>query len=286
MDDGGLVLRAPAKVNLHLGIYPGRDERGYHRADSLMVALDVCDIVRVAPAAGLSLTCEPDVGVAPQRNIAWKAAARLAEALGREPNVAIAIEKRLPAEAGLGGGSSDGGAVLRGLCELWGVDAADARVVEVARSLGADVPFFLDPRPTLLVGAGDVPERVLAAPEIPVVLVRPGGPGVSTPAAYAAFDAAPIEPPSAEALCRALDAGDALAAAGLLYNNLEPAAVELVPAIGEVLSWLRSQDGVRAAQVCGSGSCCFALCESDEAARAVAAIAPDGWWSCATHTIS
>ena len=281
----GIALRAPAKLNLHLGIYPGRDERGYHRADSVMCGVALADVVRIEPAGELCLTTSVDVRVPQERNTAFRAARALCEALGMSEGYAIHLEKHVPSQAGLGGASSDAASVILGLCALWERDAADPQVVRVAASIGADVPFFLDMNPALLVGAGDVLEESFPALQADVVLVRPDA-GVSTPAAYAEFDREPTEPRGARGMCDALAAGDARAVASLLYNNLEPAANRLAPVTAEVRAWLAACPGVWGARLTGSGSCVYGLCESEEAARAAADDArAKNWWSCATKTV-
>ena len=289
-----LELEAPAKLNLHLGIYDQLDVRRYHRADSLMVALDLCDTVLVEESAGdlPALVCEPPVEVCAKKNTAYRAAVALAERVGRTPAVSIRLAKRIPAQSGMGGSSSDAAAVLKGLCELWGLEVDDERVMDAARSVGADVPFFLDPVPTLLVGAGDVVAQKFPLPAEPisVVLVRPEGPGVSTPAAYAAFDEEHEEPADAGELCAELRAGGATARriAPLLANNLDPVACRLLPAVAEVRAWLLARDDVLGGQVTGSGSCVFGLCANDEDSRRVARAAQEnfGAWAKSAHIVS
>ena len=276
---------APAKVNLYLGIHEGRDARGYHAADSLMAAVSLFNRVAVEKAASFELALEPPLDLAPQKTACFRAARALAEAVGREPKVRIAIERAIPDGSGFGGASSDAAAVLLCLCELWGIEPSDARVVDAARATGADVAFFLDPRPTLLAGVGDEPVEVFAdVPNMPVALVRPFGEGVSTPAAYSTFDANPQELPSSEPLCAALRAGDIRAVAANLANNLAPAARVLNPRAAEAESWLRAQPGVLGAQITGSGAASFAICESVEAAETIAAAAKThAWWSFAAQ---
>lgn len=282
-----IEVRAPAKINLHLGIHPGRDERGYHRADSIMVGVGIYDVVRISAGDGLTLTTSVDCGVPAEKNTAFHAARVLCQTLGRDENYAIHIEKHIPSQAGLGGASSDAAAVLLGLCSLWGVDALDERVVATARSIGADVPFFLTMAPSYLTGAGDVLEETFPPlGEVPVVLVRPDA-GVSTVEAYREFDAHPAKPRPVVGMCAALRAGSVCGVEASLYNNLEPAANRLVPVTAEVRQWLDAQPGVRAAQMSGSGSCVFALCESSAAAARIAQDAQETrkWWSCATTTV-
>lgn len=281
-----VCLKAPAKLNLHLGIYSELDERRYHRADSLMVALDLCDEIMVEnllcasgevatePQDTPVVVCEPPVGIPSQKNTVYRAARALGERLNHAPNVRIHVRKHVPDQSGMGGSSSDAAAVLRALCELWDVSPQDDAVADAARCVGADVPFFLDPVPTLLVGAGDVVAQKFPAPSEPfsVVLVRPKGQGVSTPVAYAAFDQSPTEPSDPKPLCEVLEGGHAIASdvACLLANNLDPVACRLLPQVGEVRSWLLAQDGVLGGQVTGSGSCVFAICASDRDAARIA----------------
>lgn len=295
-----ITLRAPVKVNLHLGIYPGRDERGYHRADSVMIALALGDVVTVralprpTPDAqrmgGVLLEMSEDVGVDYRKNTAWIAATRLREALAHGDTtaapIAIAIEKGVLPQSGLGGSSSDAASVILALCLMWNVSPGDERVVAVARSVGADVPFFLDPAPSYLSGAGDVLEETFPEmSDVPVVLVRPRE-GVSTAAAYRAFDEAPTTPPAADAMRAALRAGDVREVAGCLYNNLGPVAEALVPDDARIARWLAGQRGVLGAQVSGSGSCVFALCDTARRADELALLAREhGWWSAATQTV-
>ncbi len=282
-----IELLAPAKLNVHLGIHPGRDERGYHKADSVMVGVALADRMIIQSADALSLTTSVDCGVPQERNTVFRAARALCQAFGRPEGYAIHVQKNVPSQAGMGGASSDAASVLLGLCTLWDQDPLDERVVAVARGVGADVPFFLTLNPALLTGAGDVlAEEFPVLPDVPIALVRPDA-GVSTVEAYRAFDEDPIEPPSPEAMCAALRASDATAVAAALYNNLEPAANRLAPVTAEVRAWLEAQAGVVAAQLTGSGSCVFAFCESHEAAARVAKDAQETrkWWSCATTTV-
>ena len=288
-----VVLRAPAKVNLHLGVYPCLDEQGYHRVDSLMVALDVADEVVVserADGAPLVVRCEPSIDLPQEKNTAYRAAVALAESVGRSACVDVLLRKRLPSQAGLGGASSDAASTLLGLCTLWSIDSRDSDVAEVARSVGADVAFFLDPVPTLLVGRGDVVAEKFPqfTYRVPVVLARPAGDGVSTPVAYRAFDQQHEDPAEAEELCALLRSGRAEPAqvARLLSNNLDPVACRLLPQVDRTKTWLLEQDEVLGGQVCGSGSTVFGICATAEDARKVAARAASclgpGAWTAAT----
>lgn len=293
--DPAITIAAPAKINLYLGVHAQKDAEGYHRVDSVMAALELTDTVEIEPAAdgGLAVGTEPELNIPQERNTAWRAAVELGEALGRSLDVHIRIRKRIPVCAGLGGPSTDAAAVLMGLCELWGTDVADPRVEEAARSVGADVAFFLHASPAYLSGRGDVLEEVLPTLDnVPVVLVKPLEGGLSTVEAYRRFDEAPAGVPELEPLLSALRDGRADEVPALVANNLKDASCALEPRIAQVLCWLRAQPDVLAADMCGSGPTCYALCKNTgaagriatEAARAPEAEAAGGWWTCATMT--
>ncbi|MBM6775402.1 4-(cytidine 5'-diphospho)-2-C-methyl-D-erythritol kinase [Olsenella profusa] len=281
-----VVVETPCKVNLHLGVHHQKDARGYHRVDSVMVPVALTDTVEARPARGLSVRFEPALEVPVEKTGVWRAATLLAEALGVAPDVELRVRARIPVRAGLGGSSADAGAALRALCELWGVDALDERVVGVARRVGADVAFFLRPEPALFLGAGDVFERAFPALDAYLALVMPSSGGGSTPQAYAEFDRSGIDPAPYGGMCAALEGGDVAVVAARLHNNLADAARALCPEVAVVEGWLRAQPGVLAAQVTGSGSCSFALCEGERAACEVAerAASERGWRSWATKT--
>lgn len=281
------VLETPCKVNLYLGVHFGRDERGYHRVDSVMVPVALFDTIEVADSPELEVRHTPALEVAPERTSVWRAATLLAAELGVEPCVRIDVRVSIPERAGLGGSSADAGATLRLLAKRWGTDARDERVVSVARRVGADVAFFLDPRPGLYVGAGDRLERTFPGFEAPLVLVMPEVDGGSTPEAYAEFDRMGEAPRDYAAACAALASGDVRAMARELYNNLAPAACSLCAEVARAERWLAGQEGVVGSQVTGSGSCSFALCESvEDTDRIAAAARARGWRAWSTVTLS
>lgn len=295
---GRQIIQIPCKVNLHLGIHTQKDQRGYHKVDSLMVPVALYDTVVVDDAPELTVTHEPQLCVLPERTTTWKAAVLLANKLGISPDVSIDVQVHIPEKAGLGGSSADAAATLYLLAQRWGIDPLDSLVVEVAKAVGADVAFFLDPRPSLMLGAGDMlVETYTSTIDAPLAIVLPAETGVVTKEAYDQFDASPIAPESYENLSALLRAAGQDAAsielapdnaaaskqfiqqvAGLLFNNLAPAAKSLKPQVAEVEEWLKAQPGVLGAQVSGSGSSSFALCESQDAANAIAVAAQAKGW--------
>ena len=295
---GRQIIQIPCKVNLHLGIHTQKDQRGYHKVDSLMVPVALFDTVVVDDAPELTVTHEPQLCVLPERTTTWKAAVLLANKLGVSPDVSIDVQVHIPEKAGLGGSSADAAATLYLLAQRWGVDPLDSLVVEVAKAVGADVAFFLDPRPSLMLGAGDtLVETYASTVDAPLAIVLPAETGVVTKEAYDQFDTSPIAPESYEQLSALLYADGQDAAgmepapdnaaaskqliqqvASLLFNNLAPAAKSLKPQVAEVEEWLKAQSGVLGAQVSGSGSSSFALCESQDAADAIASAAQAKGW--------
>lgn len=186
------VAPAYAKINLHLGIYPHNvGESGYHRADSVMAALELADTVTLsynehAQQNAVVMDAGPDVAM--KDNTAFRALEAMCQTFHKQPAYTVTIQKHIPAQAGLGGSSSDAATTIKLLCKFWGIDALDARVVRVAQSIGADVAFFLHPIPAYLNGVGaTLQESFEHVPSIPCVIVRPQA-GVSTPVAYRLFD--------------------------------------------------------------------------------------------------
>ena len=288
---GWLKLIAPAKVNLHLAIGARRDD-GYHDAVSVMHALNLHDVVymRRKPAdaeeparPSTRLVACGDVTVpelASDDNIATKAVAKLAERFGREDaGIEIRIEKNIPAQGGLGGGSSDAAAALVGAARLWGIDPNDPAIEQTARQLGSDVAFFLHGGCSCYEGTGDVFIRALEPSKRSVALVKPEG-GVSTAEAYRAFDAQPQPIPGELAdQVRAVAAADDIT----LFNNLAAASEALMPQLADIRTWLLAQLGVESALLCGSGATTFAVCDSfAQACQVVADARKKGLWARAT----
>ena len=287
MTDWSLTLSAPAKINLYLGVHTERDARGYHKVDSLMAAVGLADTVTVAPAQELTVQTVPASDFPMQKNTAYRAAVAMAEHYGREANICVTIGKHIPLCAGLGGPSTDAAAVIVALAELWGIDRTDPALDDIARSIGADVPFFLHASPAFYVGGGDVlATEYPALPTAPVVLVKPREASVSTIEAYRRFDETPVPAEKPGAIASALRSGDAETAYALVHNNLGVISAQMEPQIQTVLDWLRAQNGTVAVDVCGSGACSFAICNTAATAANLAEAAQqNGWWSCSTELI-
>ncbi|MBI5231209.1 MAG: 4-(cytidine 5'-diphospho)-2-C-methyl-D-erythritol kinase [Coriobacteriales bacterium] len=279
-----VTVLAPAKVNLFLGVGERRDD-GYHEVATVLQTLALADEITLEISDTPRLTSDTDLGIAPEDNLAMRAVAALAEAVGRDADLSIELRKSIPAGAGLGGGSSDAAAALMGAAHLWCQSQGDPLIAEVAASIGADVPFFLEGGAALYRNRGDVLDRRLESARASVLLVKPDA-SVPTAEAYAAFDADPRPAGSPAGVIGALEMRDARALGLALRNNLAPAAESLVGEVGVALAWCRDQAGVLGAEVSGSGSAVFALFAEDDLAEHAARVAKAsfGWWTTATAT--
>ena len=274
-------LVAPAKVNLFLGVGEALPD-GYHRLETVFHALELHDVVTVEEAPALAVTTEPVLDVHPHDNLAYRAALAMGRVMGEEPCFAVHLEKHVPHGAGLAGGSSDAAATIAGIAHLRGMEPTSPACLSAAASVGADVPFALVGGAALMTRRGDLLERSLPAMSTPVLLVKPAA-GVPTAAAYRAFDADPVPPGDPAAVIAALEAGDPRTLAQALSNSFEAVARTIVPEVGDILDWLRVEQGVLGAQVAGSGSAVFALLDDSERACGLVGVAQDrGWWSYAT----
>ena len=270
--------RAPAKVNLFLHV-TGRRDDGYHLLDSLAVFAGVADRIAFAPSGTLtltvtgpfatSLTAEPD-------NLVLRAARALATEANVSPTGTLTLDKHIPVASGIGGGSADAAATLRLLRRAWGANVTDSALDRIAATLGADVPVCLRNQPMRMRGVGD---HLTPAPTLPpcgLLLVNPGMP-LATASVFRAR-AGGYSP--AAVLPDGWDTPQTLAAtlAGL-SNDLEPAAIGLVPAIREVLQAIAAAPGCLLARMSGSGATCFGLFPDVGAASAAAVrLARPGWW--------
>lgn len=275
---------APAKVNLFLHVGAPADD-GYHPVCSLMIFADLGDRVSIELGEGRLTVNGPFAkGLGPEQdNLIIRAVRAFVGELGRPmAELSMSLEKQLPVASGLGGGSSDAGAALRLIRDVFAPQIDDARLEKVAASLGADGAACLWARPVIAEGRG---ERLTPAPGLPVldcVLVNPGV-AVSTPDVYRRLDASGAfgdvtPPPMPDAFESPQEVAAWLATQS---NDLEAPAIAASPQVGTVLATLREEPEVLLARVSGSGGTCFALCADDMAAETLAerieAMAPH-WW--------
>ena len=256
--------RACAKINVTLRLLGIRDD-GYHELRTTFQSLALHDTLTFTRQAGPFVLESDDEGCPlDESNLVWRAAARLWRASGRRSRlhgIRAHITKRIPMQAGLGGGSSDAAAALRALAVLWGLQLPPARLVTIARELGADVPFFLEGGTVLGVERGDLLFPLLDAPGAWVVVAVPDF-GVSTRDAYAWWDE--------EFTTRRSRAGRSAVAEDEATNDLQAPVEARYPRISRLVSRLRAAGASRAA-MSGSGSAVFGLFATRAAAELAAA---------------
>ncbi|WP_457629612.1 4-(cytidine 5'-diphospho)-2-C-methyl-D-erythritol kinase [Oceanithermus sp.] len=255
----GVVERACAKLNLGLAVR-GRREDGYHELHTLFATVDVCDEVRLEAAPGgvaLRVAGDVDVPAGPD-NLAWRAAEAYLGAAGVPGGVAIELTKHVPAGAGLGGGSADAAAVLRGLARIY---PGEVNLPALALELGADVPFLL--RGGLAEARGVGEQLVYLKPvEAHFVLVKPPF-EVPTAAAYAALEERDYGPDlDVAAIVKALRQGTVPP----WRNDLERTVFFAYPPLAD-LKRLLEEHGLAGALMSGSGSTLFAPVETREKAE-------------------
>ena len=285
--------KAPAKINLTLRVL-GRRADGYHELESLVAFAGVGDALTFAPGGALTLAVSGPTAQAVgdnADNLVLKAARALAERIAGLTLGSFALSKRLPVAAGLGGGSADAAAALRLLARANGVALDDPRLMQAAQATGSDVPVCLDPKPRLMRGVGDVLSAQLDLPRLFAVLVNPGV-AVSTRDVFAALNlASPAASGGASSPTPLVSEGWGgeptafVAALAKDRNDLEAPAIELEPAIANVLAVLQALPDCRLARMSGSGATCFGLFPTNAAAAAAARTLRVGypqWWVRAT----
>ncbi|SFC51730.1 4-diphosphocytidyl-2-C-methyl-D-erythritol kinase [Polaromonas sp. OV174] len=247
---------APAKLNLFLHL-TGRRPDGYHLLQSVFMLIDWCDTLHFElrsdgqiSRTDLSTSGHPAEAL-PEQDLAVRAARALQAACGTSLGVHISLEKRIPSQAGMGGGSSDAATCLLALQRLWGVRLPAAELRALALSLGADVPFFLSGGHAWVEGIG---EKItpISLPSAHFLVVKPAV-GLST---QAIFNAPGLKRDSETAIIQgfAAYANDQIFKFG--HNDLQPVAQELCPQIGQSLDWLEAQN--LQGRMTGSGSAVFA----------------------------
>ena len=275
-----VTVRVPAKINLSLSVGPLRED-GYHELVTVFHAVSLYDEVTARADRRLSLSVEPlrhdsDIAGVPddERNLAWQAAVLLAEHTGINPEVRLTIRKDIPVAGGMAGGSADAAAALVACDALWDTRLTRDELGELAAKLGSDVPFALHGGTAIGTGRGERISPVLAATGLDwVIAVLPDG--LSTPQVFEACDllrrksADPIPEPGVHSeLMSALRTRNAGLVGAALYNDLQPASIELLPKIGEVLA-LGSAAGAAGSLVSGSGPTTVFLVDSPLAAADV-----------------
>lgn len=250
-------VAAPAKVNLFLEVLHRRRD-GYHELETLLLAVGLYDILTFGdePSGAVHLHCDnPSLTSGPD-NLIVRAAKLLRERTGCARGTRIALHKRIPMEAGLGGGSSDAAATLAGLNWLWDLGLNREELSILGGELGSDVPFFFH-QAGWCTGRGEKVQPVAVARPVHVVLACPES-GLSTAEVYGNMEV-PGEPREGRAVREALARGDVEGLAQGMYNRLQPVAEGLSPAVSELARQLE-QSRPCGSMMSGSGSALFAVC--------------------------
>ncbi|MBR6186651.1 MAG: 4-(cytidine 5'-diphospho)-2-C-methyl-D-erythritol kinase [Clostridia bacterium] len=263
-------LEARAKINWTLDV-TGRRADGYHLLDMLMQPLALHDTLTMEQADALSLSIEGGSGLpADESNLVLRSARALQKAAGLSQGAKMRLVKRIPMGAGLGGGSADAAAALKGLNALWGAGLSFSDLCQIGETLGADIPFCLHDAPRRAQGIGERLTPIFSR-VFPLVLVQPCG-ALSTKEVFEAYHSGEYKRPDTEKAMRALAQGDLSALRACAGNVLESASIPLRPAIAAARDQLYSL-GAAFAQMTGSGSVVFgAFASGDAADRAFLAL--------------
>lgn len=280
-----LIVRAHAKINLSLRVGPRRLD-GFHELRTVYQAIDLHDTLRMADRKGpFALSCRTPGIPLDTTNLVYKAVEAMWRRLARagEPrDLSIRLLKRIPSQAGLGGGSSDAAATLVGLNRLWRARLRHDELVTMAATLGSDVPFFLVGGTVLGLGRGEMLQPLPDAPSREVVIVYPPV-GIATADAYGWFDA---DARAAAAATWVDTAASRVRRTDPIVNDLEAPVERRQPVIGAARRALVAA-GALAAGMTGSGSAVFGLFETRRAAGGAArALTRAGWTVFATRTLT
>jgi 4-diphosphocytidyl-2-C-methyl-D-erythritol kinase len=275
-------------VNLFLRVGAVRPD-GYHDLLSVFQTVSLCDELHLLPRKEeIRVVCRPPE-VPREENLCLLAARRLQAVAGVGPGVEIRLEKAIPSQAGLGGGSADAAATLLGLNRLWGLQLSRETLAEAALSVGSDVPYFLQGGAALVSGRGELVRPLAYAPGLEFVIARPPG-GIATAEAYAQLDrlrqaAGRVACPGPGPLLLALAKGDRAEIARRLHNDFSQVVAQMNPDIMTLKEEMLAS-GCLGAEVCGSGSAVFGIAASAaQAAETSKRLAARWPWATAASSV-
>lgn len=260
---------AYAKLNLTLDILGRRDD-GYHEMQMVMQTVTLCDDVAVTLAGGIGIRCRTEGAALPcdERNLAVKAAKTFCEAMDYDGGIDIALQKRIPSEAGMAGGSADAAAVLRALRDLIAPTLTDERLEQLGAGVGSDVPFCIRGGTQLAEGRGEILTVLKPAPPLYAAICKPDFP-ISTPALFARVDGVALTTrPDTAAMLAAIGNENADLLCASVCNVFEQALAGKQRDCIEALKRALVLHGAACAAMTGSGSAVFGLFQDEEACRA------------------
>ena len=275
-----LIERAPAKINLTLRVL-GRRADGYHDLESLVAFADLSDTLTLQPALETGLEVTGPFAAASGKaadNLVLKALSVLDERIGGLKGGRFLLEKTIPVAAGIGGGSADAAAALRLMARANGLALDDARLMQAALSIGADVPVCFAARARIMGGVGERLSLPLELPVLPALLVNPGV-FLATRDVFAAYTGTQGSTKSLDEVPR--EQGALIEFLKDHGNDLTQAALVRAPVIADVLAALHALPGARLSRMSGSGPTCFALftsCEDAVAGASRLSAERKDWW--------
>lgn len=259
-----MILKAPAKINLYLEIINKRPD-GYHNIESVMHTVSLFDTLEFSSTTGenIELTCSDKSLPADSTNLVYKTAKKMQEKYGVPRGIKIHLHKNIPMGAGLGGGSSDSAAVIKALNQLWNINASKEELVSFAKTIGADVPFFLTGGTAKIEGIGEKVTKIPSEVKLHAVLVKPDF-GVSTVLAYSKIKFPLTNQRKIHKITDVLTKSSftSEAAKDLLFNRFEEFVFPDFPEIEKIKTMLQSFGC--ASLMSGSGATVFALTSSRE----------------------
>lgn len=252
-----VVVKAYAKINLILDVL-GKREDGYHEVEMVMQTISLHDEVILKSAPGIMITTNHPQVPTDKRNLAYQAAQLIQTRYPTIPGVEIIINKQIPIEAGLAGGSTDGAAVILGMNKLFSLDMTKDEMLTLAAQLGSDVPFCILGPTAVARGRGELLEEITPCPLLWLVLVKPEF-GVKTPQVYKNLNLAEItDHPDLMKYIRALERKDKEYICNNLLNILEQSTFQLYPQVKEIKAQMYNL-GAKNVLMSGSGPTVFAL---------------------------
>lgn len=257
-----MIIKAFAKINLAIDIKK-KDENGYHDIDMVTLPItlhDVLEMEQLISRHGIFITSDDPSLICDEGNLAFKALKAMEDNFSFSKGYRIQIYKRIPMNAGLGGGSADAAGIIRAICKLYNMDAHDPKIIKVARSIGSDVPFCLLNKPARVLGTGENIIPLDSKLDYLVIIIKPHK-GLSTKDVYEKYDTIPEEErehPDISALIEAIKIGDEQKMFENMKNGLYKPASLLCPVISGILNDFKKM-GFPLYSMTGSGNACFAL---------------------------
>ncbi|MDR1697448.1 MAG: 4-(cytidine 5'-diphospho)-2-C-methyl-D-erythritol kinase [Erysipelotrichaceae bacterium] len=261
-----MLIKAYAKINLSLNVFPKEPNTNLHQIDSIFLPIDLFDVIDIDIAMRnyTFVTCDdPDMEII-ENNTISRAIKLMRDRYGFKEHFHVEIHKAIPVRGGLGGGSSNAAAVILYLNKLLNLRATKEELIEIAKQVGSDVTFFLDNKPARVTGFGEkVSQPIKLIDDYHVLLVKPQQ-GLSTAEVYQEADNLGLKQlANNDLLIKALETGDKELVRTSIFNSLQEAAIKLSPEIQSIIDLLK-QEGFRTVMMSGSGSTVFALFRNEK----------------------